>query len=211
MWIKDEYPGEKPDWLTAEQWEAWFDGGFVRVNDDLADGPHSKIARHGSLAVLQWAAAQGYPLDKDNDEFGLCTIAAERGHLEMLQWARAQGCQWGPGTCCSAAYHGHIEILDHLRDHGCEFPKDDGVGILTFAARGGHIDVLKWGLEHGCEWHIKECFWAARHGHLEALKYMRSKGAPWDKEHCAHYATHLGHPETAQWIAAQTTVLAGDQ
>jgi hypothetical protein len=45
---------------------------------------------------------------------------------------------------------------------------------------------------------------------IEALKWMRSKGAPWIKEGCEEWATRHGHPETAQWIAAQTTVLAGD-
>jgi hypothetical protein len=151
MWMKDEYPGKKPWWLTAQQWEAW-----VLFEEFGRGGSHDMIARHGSLAVLQWAAAQGCPLDKS--EFGLCSIAAKRGHLEMLQWAR--GCQWGLETCRWAAEHGRIEILDHLRDNGCNFPEDNasGSGILGMAARGGHIDVLKWGLEDGCELCIMDCY-----------------------------------------------------
>ena len=73
--------------------------------------------------------------------------------------------------------------------------------------------MLKWGLENGCKWHMDDCFGATGRGHLEALKWMRSKGAPWDKDECQREAekTAAGHPETWQWIAAQTTVLAGDQ
>jgi hypothetical protein len=115
LWIKDEYSGEKPAWLTAQQWEAWVMGVIGGT-----DGPYHQIALHGSLEVLQWAAAKGCPLRKD----GLCALAAQRGHLQMIQWARAQGCEWGPVTCRRAARHGHIEILNHLRNHGCEFPED---------------------------------------------------------------------------------------
>ena len=39
MWIKDEYPGEKPAWLTAEQWNQWVQGTF-----QWCRGPYFKIA-----------------------------------------------------------------------------------------------------------------------------------------------------------------------
>jgi hypothetical protein len=116
-WIKDEYPGEKPWWLTPKAWNQWTQGVF--------GGTYFMIADHGSLEVLQWAAAQGCPLLNKNGGFGLCAIAAERGHLEILKWARLQGCEWGPVASRLAALEGHIEMRDHLRDEGCEFPADD--------------------------------------------------------------------------------------
>jgi hypothetical protein len=59
LWIKDEYPGAKPAWLTVQQWNAW-------VKGDLGRGLYIKIARHGSLEVLQWVAAQGCPCSLNN-------------------------------------------------------------------------------------------------------------------------------------------------
>ena len=43
-------------------------------------------ARHGALASLQWARANGCTWDADT-----CSGAAKGGHLAVLQWARAKG------------------------------------------------------------------------------------------------------------------------
>ena len=44
-------------------------------------------ARHGHLAVLQWARLNGCRWDR-----WTCTYAAQNGLLEVLQWARVNGC-----------------------------------------------------------------------------------------------------------------------
>jgi hypothetical protein len=73
-------------------------------------------ARHGALASLQWARANGFPWDTDT-----CAIAAEGGHLAVLQWARANGCDWDTDTCVAAARGGHLALLQWARANGCDW------------------------------------------------------------------------------------------
>ena len=54
--------------------------------------PRMKVANAASsVALLQWARAQGCPWNE-----ATCEAAARGGHLQTLQWARAQGCPCGP-------------------------------------------------------------------------------------------------------------------
>ena len=55
-------------------------------------------ARHGALASLQWAQANGCEWDADT-----CWAAAKGGHLALLQWARANGCEWDRDDCLEEA------------------------------------------------------------------------------------------------------------
>jgi hypothetical protein len=73
-------------------------------------------ARHGALASLQWARADGC-------EWGAytCFEAARGGHLAVLQWARANGCDWDRYTCWAAARDGHLEVLQWARANGCDW------------------------------------------------------------------------------------------
>ena len=72
------------------------------------------VARHGCVAGLRWARANGC----DWDSF-TCYSAAEGGHLEVLQWARANGCDWDYSTCTAAAEGGHLAVLQWARANGC--------------------------------------------------------------------------------------------
>ena len=67
-------------------------------------------AEGGCLEVLQWARAQGLPMDATT-----CAGAASGGHLEVLKWARAQGCTWDDRTTTAAAENGHLEVLQWAR------------------------------------------------------------------------------------------------
>ena len=69
-----------------------------------------KAARHGQLARLQWARANGCPWNEIT-----CASAAKNGHLAVLQWARANGCPWDRFTCIAAAENGHLEVLQWAR------------------------------------------------------------------------------------------------
>jgi hypothetical protein len=55
-------------------------------------------ARHGNLAMLQWARAQQPPCPWDEET---CAAAAEGVHLAVLQCARAQEppCPWDVVEC----------------------------------------------------------------------------------------------------------------
>jgi hypothetical protein len=83
----------------------------------------SAAARHGHLAVLQWARAQQPSCTWDE---GTCRAAAGGGHLAVLQWMRAQEppCPWSAGTCGSAARHGHLAVLQWARTQQPPCPWD---------------------------------------------------------------------------------------
>ena len=101
------------------------------------------VARHGALASLQWARANGCDWSADT-----CSRAAGGGHLEVLQWARANGCDWSADTCSRAARGGHLAVLQWLRANGCDW--DDCT--CEAAAAGGHLEVLQWLRANGCDW-----------------------------------------------------------
>ena len=71
-------------------------------------------AWNGHLEVLQWAHAQGCPVDEDT-----CTDAAKHGHLDVLKWLWAHGCRWDEWTCAQAALNGHLDVLLWARAPGC--------------------------------------------------------------------------------------------
>ncbi len=71
---------------------------------ELGLGTCVAAARHGHLAALQWARANGA-------EWGtrVCSDAAMNGHLHVLRWARENGCAWDKSTCEAAAANGHLD------------------------------------------------------------------------------------------------------
>ncbi|ELR12235.1 uncharacterized protein ACA1_031380 [Acanthamoeba castellanii str. Neff] len=91
-----------------------------------------RLAAHGRLTVLQWARAQGCPVDEIEHARG---HAARTGHLPVLQWL--------------------YDIVDN-EDHDDEDEDDDDDGdgdgdgdgdddaTVEQAAKGGHVAVLEW-------------------------------------------------------------------
>jgi hypothetical protein len=138
-------------------------------------------ARHGALASLQWARANGC----DWNEY-TCSSAAEGGHLAVLQWARANGCEWNSDrpngcewnsdTCSQAAGGGHLVVLQWARANGCEWDVD----TCNEAAAGGHLVVLQWARANGCDWVEHTCERAAEGGHLAVLQWARANGCACD-------------------------------
>jgi hypothetical protein len=127
--------GLDQQWQSARQPIA--DGGNLR--DNICE----TAARHGALASLQWARANGYDW-----AVGTCGAAAEGGHLVVLQWLRANGCEWDVHTCCMAARGGHLAVLQWARANGCDWDVD----TCRAAAWGGHLAVLQWARANSCAW-----------------------------------------------------------
>jgi hypothetical protein len=125
------------------------------------------VARHGALASLQWARANGYQWD-----WRTCSCAARGGHLAVLQWARANGCDWSTVTCADAGRGGHLEVLQWAKANGCDW----NAVTCYRAAEGGHLEVLQWARANGCDWNTNTCHGAARGGHLEVLQWTRANG-----------------------------------
>jgi hypothetical protein len=149
-------------------------------------------ARHGALASLQRARANGYDWNA-----ATCRVAAEGGHLAVLQWARANGCNWNANTCHGAALGGHLTVLQWARANGCDWDEF----TCRMAARGGHLGVLQWVRAHGCDWNAATCSWAAAGGHLDVLKWARATGCDWHRATCLEVAPTGS--ETVEWIQAQ--------
>jgi hypothetical protein len=130
-----------------------------------------RAAKHGHLAILQWALENGCPWNERT-----CEAAAMGGQLHVLQWLRSQSppCPWGERTCESAAFGGHLALLQWARANGCPW----GGWTCAFAAKGGHLDVLKWLRDNGCPWDQMTCTWADWEGHLDVLQWARENGCP---------------------------------
>jgi hypothetical protein len=58
------------------------------------EGPCAAAARLGSVEVVEWLHAQGYPLDKR-----AALNSTERRGMDLLQWLRAHGCPWNVWIC----------------------------------------------------------------------------------------------------------------
>jgi hypothetical protein len=149
-------------------------------------------ARHGALASLQWARANGCDWDSNT-----CMEAAGGGHLAVLQWARASGCDWDRDTCTGAATGGHLVVLQWARANGCDWDED----TCSWAAGGGHLAVLQWARANGCDWDSSTCWMAAWGGHLAVLQWARANGCDWDRASCLGAAA--AGSETREWIQAQ--------
>jgi hypothetical protein len=176
QWIHQQHPIDTPWIYTAR---------------NAAEGGH--------LDLLQWAYANGCPLD----DWVTCKAAAI-GRLDIIQWARSQDCPWDEYTPRYAAKEGHLHVVEWVMANGCPRSKS----LLESAATNGHLPVVRWAHENGYEWgwHID----AARNGHLEVLQYMASEGCV--MEPClAACAAASGQMAVVQWAVQQPwSVHTGD-
>ena len=60
-------------------------------------------ARGGSIVVLKWMRAAGYPFCMDSKEKSLCYEAAAYGQMAVIKWARAHGEPCNYDKCLEAA------------------------------------------------------------------------------------------------------------
>jgi len=122
----------------------------------------------GHLEVLEWARANGCPMDV-------------RTYLECALAVPPPSPALSRKLTRTAAMSGRLEALKVLRAGGCDW----GVNMCATAARNGHFEVLKWCRANGCPWDEQTCLAAACRGHLEMLEWARANGGPWDEETCS--------------------------
>ncbi|KAL6059439.1 Ankyrin repeat domain containing protein [Balamuthia mandrillaris] len=152
--------------IAARTCRSW----FVCAPQGLKNRLHQlAVAKSGSLALLQWAVANGCPLDAS-----LSACLALEGQLELLKWARWNGCKWDRWTCCNAAQAGHLEVLRWARKNGCSWNEE----CCELAARHGHLEVVKWLRRHGCHWDERTTQEAASSGHFELFRWAIAHGCP---------------------------------
>ena len=131
---------------------------FLRKGAPCYEDMFSLAAEGGNLEMLQWARANGCPLDSSDPI--MCRLAAESENLDMLQWVRANGCVWGEATCARAAQGGYLEVLKWAHENGC--PWSDRTCMA--AAEFGHLEVLQLLHENGCPWKEETCAMASSSG-----------------------------------------------
>jgi hypothetical protein len=197
--LDQPWPEPREDWQPSEICEtAARHGALASLQWARANGCEwsadtcTSAAYHGYLVVLQWARANGCDWGVDT-----CTAAAQAGHLSVLQWARANGCEWNADTCSNAAGGGHLEVLQWARANDCDWDSR----TCSEAAYGGHIAVLQWARANGCDWNARMCCAAAWGGHLEVLQWARANGCDWDMNTC-RFAAEGGHLGVLQWARA---------
>ncbi len=147
----------------------------------------------GHLEVLQWAHANGFPLQ------GSSLAGASGGNLALLQWVRANGCPWDEETCSYAAEGGHLAVLQWARANGC--PWDEKT--CANAAKGGHLAVLQWARTNGCPWDEGTCSAAAFGGHLAVLQWAYANGCRLYEGNGTYrsiYNSAQRHPHVIQWL-----------
>jgi hypothetical protein len=171
-----------------------------------------RLAAHGRLTVLQWARAQGCPVEDEIEHAR--GHAARTGHLPVLQWlydvvennedddddeSDGDGDDDNVATAEQAAKGGQVAVLEWLRDRrGCAFAD---ARLCELAAEQGQQAAVQWLRANGCEWDERACYAAAHGGHLALLQWLRSEGCPWDRRTCSN-AAHGGHLEVLQWARA---------
>jgi hypothetical protein len=230
---------------VAEDFEVDTASGFFSVEGarSVGDAPRNTFkaqrvdchyvcrlaARHGALATLQWARAEGIPLVEDAYVGGLkpnaYEMAAEGGHLAVLQWlwtvhttdslGRQEVLRRTSLAMCGAAAGGHREALQWLRANisDAEWAELPFKGQLCpAAAKTGRLAALQWLRANGCqEWGCNTTEVAAGAGHLALLQWARANGCPWSgvvggwetgpDEDC-HAAIRGGHLAVLQWLRA---------
>jgi hypothetical protein len=171
---------EMLQWLRADGC-AW-DAEFVL----------SRAATAGKLAIVQWAHAQGDPIDN------LCEGAAFGGRIELLRWLRRQGCPWGK-TLQRAIQGGHLELVEWAVAEGCPcevygiWPGCGGIAMYEWLERAGYdwsmIGVsnlaafgqvtaaeLEWVVSRGARLHPLQVFEVGSLP-LDALAWLVERGA----------------------------------
>ncbi|AVK75268.1 Ankyrin repeat domain containing protein [Pandoravirus quercus] len=165
-----------------------------RTNQDGARAYVDALARSGRLAVLQWAHAEGCPVDSR-----MCVAAASGGHVDVLDWARnTLGWRvYGPYGGKYGSHHFHYDEKQ---------PRESAQWLDTdscahAAAAAGQNSVIQWVREQGRGVHATVCDTAAEHGQIHTIRWMRSTHCPWDEDTCAA-AARGGQLATLQWLRA---------
>ncbi|CAB9510661.1 expressed unknown protein [Seminavis robusta] len=102
------------------------------------------VAGAGSIAVLQWALANGFSLGGDSNRW-ICTAAAQHGHLHVLKWLHEEkGCPLNEYVWKFAARGGQLAVLKWLHSKKQEDQRWIDIWCADEAQAGGHDKVIRW-------------------------------------------------------------------
>ena len=104
------------------------------------DGWHPNIcnmaADFGHVAVLQWAASNGYVCDKET-----CIRATMHGHINILEWMRVHKYKLYDNIFYHAAAKGHLNVLQWVFKH---YTGGLSLFICLIAKQCGHDHIIQW-------------------------------------------------------------------
>ena len=198
----------------------------LKVGGPLRTREGSDVVGPGSVELVKWALAEGFPR-QISTMWTMAHEAAQYGHLELVKWLFGEGVfpmdeeMMDDRMTSSAVSSGNLELVRWLRDKRfelstwtCKFAASAGqLGVLQWlrangcpwdaetceeAAQYGQLATLRWARENGCSWDKRACECAVRGGHLEILQWLRANGCPWDWETC-DWAVIEGHVEVLRW------------
>ena len=94
----------------------------LKVGGPLRTRVWSDVIMGGSMALVNWALAEGCPRD-DGNGFTMAQAAAQYGHLELMKWLCREG-GFAMDTCLMAAMQyaarsGNFELVQWLQGEGC--------------------------------------------------------------------------------------------
>ena len=120
----------------------------LKVGDPLRTRVESDVILPGSVALAEWALAEGCPRER-NMWYTMAHAAARYGQAELVKWLCGEGgFEMDEGVMNCAAGSGNTELVQWLRGAGC--PWD--YGTCYWAVDNGHVEMLRWARENGCPW-----------------------------------------------------------
>jgi hypothetical protein len=96
-------------------------------------------AKSGSLELVKWLYAKGYPVGGE-----AMRNAASSGNVALCKWVLGHGNGPTQGAMKVAVVRGHVEVLEWLSAQGCSCTSD----VLCHAVRLGGVPVVAWCLDH---------------------------------------------------------------
>jgi hypothetical protein len=121
--------GHQPfaEWVLAD----------VKLNSDAQYV--AVAATSGSLELVKWLYAKGYPVGGD-----AMRNAASSGNVALCEWVLGHGIGPTQDTMKVAVEWGHVEVLEWLSAQGCSCTSE----LLRHAVRTGGVPVVAWCLDH---------------------------------------------------------------
>ena len=119
----------------------------LKVGGRLRTRMRSDVILPGSVALAEWALAEGCP--REYGSYTMAQAAAWYGRLELVKWLCGEGgFAMDEDVMMCAARSGNLELVQWLRGAGCPWNQ----WTCFWAVNKGHVEVLRWARENSALW-----------------------------------------------------------
>ena len=172
------------------QWLRSLGTGWIPDEEYSADTTSAAIACYGELHVLEWAHANGCPIDHRTAK-----AAAKAGRIDTLEWLSSRVTLEDErhglsGLLFSAAQSGKLDVVQWvLRLGGEPLFRRHGQLVLLGAAEAGSLALLEWAFTNGARdgKPMTRSVCEDANGNLSVLRWARARGFEWTNGHAADY------------------------